>query len=37
MAETEVPYDPNDTINSSVVSSDITIPNAGDVLSPQKK
>ncbi|XP_022106197.1 long-chain-fatty-acid--CoA ligase ACSBG2-like isoform X2 [Acanthaster planci] len=39
MAETdrnaEVPYDPNDTLNSSVISGDVTLPNENDVLSPE--
>ncbi|XP_033634733.1 long-chain-fatty-acid--CoA ligase ACSBG2-like isoform X1 [Asterias rubens] len=36
MADVDAPYDPNDTINSSVVSADTTLPNADDVLSPEK-
>ncbi|XP_038079332.1 long-chain-fatty-acid--CoA ligase ACSBG2-like [Patiria miniata] len=38
MASTEVsgelPYDPNDTVNSSVVSGDVALPDDGEVLSP---
>ena len=37
MADVDAPYDPNDTINSSVVSADTTLPNADDVLSPEKR